>query len=212
MKELKQLLRRRYSVAGGMPASHGEVPQRWRETLAAELAAIQSVFEQADSQDFARACDILNAADEVFVTGFQSVRGLTEDHAKRLSLARGRVRCLSPHDSMLSQWLEADDGGNSCLLLVDVVPYASESQALAKIARAQGRQIIVVSDEYCHWSREVADAVLYAPSATGLFLESTLGLNATLALLVHTVAQQNPEAAGQRLRQWKLHSRRLGLF
>src|SRR3546814_6002377 len=93
---------------------------------------------------------------------------------------------------MLAEWTDVDsqsappdsqkgssnsrEASQSCLLLVDVVPYARESADLARLAKEQGRRCIVVSDEYCHWGREVADAVIYAPSRTGLFLESTVGI------------------------------------
>ena len=98
------------------------------------------------------------------------------------------------------------------MLLVDVVPYATESQTLARIAREQGRRVVVVSDEYCHWAAEAADAAIYAPSSTGVFLESTLGLNAALALLIDGVASTNAAASPQRLKEWKACSRRLKIF
>lgn len=212
MKQLKALLRRRYSIAGGVMAERATVPQRWHNTLEAELAAVQSVFAQADGENFERARDILVSSSEIFITGFQSVRGLAEDHARRMSIARSRVRYLSPHDGMLAEWIGHREAADTCLLIIDVVPYATESQLLAGLARDQGRKVIVVSDEYCHWSRDIADAVFYAPSATGLFLESTLGLNAILSLLVDVVARGKLDPTEDRLGQWKRLSKAAHLF
>src|SRR5699024_1824881 len=121
---------------------------------------------------------------------------------------------LSPHDGMLAEWAQIDGqlAMETCLVIVDVVPYAREAINLARLAKEQGRGCIVVSDEYCHWSRGIADAVVYAPSRTGLFLESTVGISLALGLLVNAAAAAHPEESGERLRQWKAHAKRLRLF
>lgn len=212
VKALKALLQKQYTVARGMPVPRGELSDLWRDRLNAEQGVLQAVFEQRESPMFEEARRALAGSREVFVTGFQSVRGLAEDTARRLSLARPGVRYLSPHDGMAAEWIGDPEAARSCLLLVDVVPYATESQTLARMAREQGRRVVVVSDEYCHWAAEEADAVIYAPSSTGLFLESTLGITAALALLVDAVAYSDAVAAAQRLKEWKASSRRLKIF
>ncbi|MEM1131043.1 MAG: hypothetical protein AAGH83_11055, partial [Pseudomonadota bacterium] len=58
----------------------------------------------------------------------------------------------------------------------------------------------------------VADATINAPSSTGLFLESTLGLYAALALLTHQVSESRREDASARVKQWKKTAHRLKLF
>lgn len=212
MKEFKQLLRRRYSAAGGMPERQQEVPNGHLDTLDAELRGIRAVFEQINGADFQTACSCLSKAKSVHVTGFQSVRGLAEDAARRLAIARDDVRFVSAHDGMLAEWIEGITAENTCLLMVDVVPYAAESKHMAELAAAQGRKVVIVCDEYCHWARDYADAVIYAPTATGLFLESTLGLNMAFALLCNSVALDEPDRSNQRLSAWKSASRKLGIF
>lgn len=214
MRELKLLLRQQYSVFGSLPDTRGEVLPAWEAVLDAEIAVVTSVFQQTTSPDWHVATGLIRHAAEVYVAGFQSVRGIAEDFTRRLALARSAVRYLSPHDGMLGEWLEDGTGAasDSCLVLVDVVPYASESSELARLARRQGRGCIVVSDEYCHWSREIANAAIYAPSRTGLFLESTVGIVVALSLLVDAAAKSDAAKAERRLAQWKRHSRRLGLF
>jgi DNA-binding MurR/RpiR family transcriptional regulator len=215
----------------GRPETHRGVHAALEKVMEAELGGIAAIFQQTISADWQQACAILAGAGRVYVTGFQSVRGIAEDFVRRLSLARGDVIYFSPFDNMLAEWTGASDPmphaasdsgkaapskardiSQSCLLLVDVVPYARESADLARLAQEQGRRCIVVSDEYCHWGREVADAVVYAPSRTGLFLESTVGIALALALLVDAVARAHPEESQERLRQWKAHTKRLKLF
>lgn len=213
MKEFKQILRRRYAVVGpGQTQAGTELSPAWRDQLSAEMAALQSVYDQLDGPGFRTAVSLLSSARDVYVTGFQTVRGLAEDTARRMSLARPSVRFLSAHDGMLGEWIGDPKSEGSCLLMIDVVPYAAESQIIAQMAKEQGRELVVVTDEYCHWAAAVADATINAPSSTGLFLESTLGLYAALALLTHHLADAAPETAAERLKQWKTAAHRLKLF
>ncbi|MBL4647329.1 MAG: MurR/RpiR family transcriptional regulator, partial [Rhizobiales bacterium] len=200
-KDLKEILRQHYAVGGSSHAPSNDIGKALNQVMESELSVIRTVFEQTGNDHWLRANELISQSKKIFVTGFQSVRGLSEDFARRLSIARPNVQYLSPHDGMLGEWLDTkkEDAQDECLILIDVVPYAREGQELAKIAKKQGRSCIVVSDEFCHWSSEVADAALYAPSNTGLFLESTIGLNATLALLVDRVAEANPEVSKKRL-------------
>jgi DNA-binding MurR/RpiR family transcriptional regulator len=214
MKALKVLLREQYSVSPSFLDTTGDIHPTWETTHAAELAAVTSVFQQTTSESWQRATELLAASPRIFVSGFQSVRGIAEDFTRRLSLARDSVQYMSPHDGMLGEWLVAskEGAGDSCVVLIDVVPYASEGIEVARLARRQGRSCVVVSDEYCHWSRDIADATIYAPSKTGLFLESTVGIVVALSLLVDAVAKSAPEVAAERLAQWKTHAKQLGLF
>jgi len=213
-KDLKGILRQHYAVGGSSQAPSSDIGKAFKQVMEAELSVIRTVFEQTGNDHWSRANELVSQSRKIFVTGFQSVRGLSEDFARRLSIARPNVQYLSPHDGMLGEWLDTknEDAKDECIILIDVVPYAIEGQEIARIAKKQGRSCIVVSDEFCHWSSELADAALYAPSNTGLFLESTIGLNVTLALLVDRAAEANPEGSKKRLASWKKNARRLGLF
>ncbi|MBB98693.1 MAG: iron dicitrate transport regulator FecR [Rhodobacteraceae bacterium] len=214
MKGLKQLLREHYSVTTASFVSDGDIPDVYQQTHEAEVQALTSVFIQTGGQDWDIITRLVTASERIYVTGFQSVRGLVEDFHRRLALARRDVFFLSAHDDMLVEWLTPDpqEAARSCLILVDVVPYATETVRLARLAKAQGRSIVVVSDEYCHWSRDLADAAIYAPSRTGLFLESTVGIVMALSLIVDAAAAGDPEESNRRLAEWKANSKRLGIF
>lgn len=214
MKGLKQLLREQYSVTPASFVSQGDVPEHFAEAHEAEIQALTSVFAQTQGENWQTIVKLLSESDAIFASGFQSVRGIVEDFVRRLALARRNVRYLSPNDGMLGEWIgpELEIASRTCLVLVDVVPYAAESVKLARLAKSQGRAVIVVSDEYCHWSREISDAAIYAPSRTGLFLESTVGIVAALSLMVDAAAKLHADEAARRLVQWKANARKLGLF
>ena len=133
MKEFKGMLRHRYSVTGESLADESaELPADWQEQLNAELLAVRTVYAKLNTPAFEAAERYLRESTDVYVTGFQTVRGLAEDTARRLALARPRVRFLSGHDSMLSEWLDPPRDGRSCLLIIDVIPYAAECETLAR--------------------------------------------------------------------------------
>lgn len=214
MKGLKRLLREHYSVTAASSVSGEGIPERFEKTHEAEVQALTNVFAQTQGENWETIARLLSESHTVFATGFQSVRGLVEDFARRLAIGRRNVHYLSAHDGMLAEWLDPDPAiaPKSCLIIVDVVPYAAESLKLARLAKVQGRSVIVVSDEYCHWSRDVADAVIYAPSKTGLFLESTIGIVAALSLMVDVAANAEEGESARRLLQWKANSKQVGLF
>jgi len=81
-----------------------------------------------------------------------------------------------------------------------------------KIAKEQGRKCIIITDEFCHWGANSADSIIFTPSKTGLFLESTVGINVCLNLLVDALATLDPELSQQRIESWKKMAKRLKIF
>ncbi|NQV43694.1 MAG: MurR/RpiR family transcriptional regulator, partial [Rhodospirillales bacterium] len=188
-----------------------EIDPAMKLVLDTEIQALMSVFKQASGPRWGGIVQTLCHADTVFVSGFQSIRGVAEDFSRRLSLARDNVRFMSAHDSMLGEWIgNADDIATECkecLVIIDVVPYAREAEVLSKLCREQGRDLVVVSDEFCHWANDYTDMVIHAPSKSRLFLESTGAIIAALNLMVHAVAESNPEATSERLERWQSMTR-----
>ena len=213
-KDLKELLRQHYAVGGNTSVPQHDLAPHLRQALEAEISVIRNVFDQTTGKRWDKASELVSQSSSIFVTGFQSVSGLAKDFSVRLGLARPKVHYLSPHDGMLGEWITHDQASSTteCLVLVDVVPYAKEAAELIRISKEQGRKCIVVSDEFCHWSHNLADAVIYAPSITGLYLESTVGINIALSLLTDVAARKNANVSKQRLEWWKKNSRRLNLF
>ncbi|MBS99230.1 MAG: RpiR family transcriptional regulator [Oceanospirillaceae bacterium] len=215
-RELKQEMT---EVEGeGPAASPGAGGFSYEQTLAAESQALAGIARQVQSSMWTGMVKEIAAADRVFVTGFQSVRGLSEDFGKRLGLARGSVQYISAHDSMLSEWIEVDAQHgtererSACLVLIDVVPYAAEGRILCEMAVEMGMQVVIITDESCHWASEFTRFVVYAKSKTGLFLESTSALTLALNMLVDSVAAANPNISAGRTERWQAITRRLGLF
>lgn len=180
-----------------------------------EVKAILRLFEEFEEEDWRKLVEATATAQDVYVTGFQTVRGTAEDFARRLRLARNAVHYLSAHDDMLVEWLPYQGDPSQkpiALILIDVIPYSAEGLKIAEIAKELGITLIVISDEFCSWAHGLADHVIFARSRSGLYLESTVALVLILNVLVDAVARSTKTAGRERFDQWHLMTRRLGFF
>lgn len=187
-----------------------------KQALDGELRALVTVFSQAADPRWARAVRTVADAPRVFITGFQSVRGVAEDFSRRLALVRDDVRFFSAHDGMLGEWVGDYDTRRArrkdCVIIVDVVPYASEAPLLARMSREAGRQLVVLTDELCHWAQASTDLVFHGPSRNGLVIESTVALTSLANLMVDAVARRAPDATDKRMHRWHTITRKLNVF
>lgn len=180
-----------------------------------EAQAMRKLSSQLARPEWAEMCKALHAADRVFVTGFQTVRGMAEDFARRLGIVRDAVRFLSVHESGLVEWsppAASTDGTDNIFVLVDITPYAREAEKVCQIARRLGFKVIVLTDEFNNWAYSHTNLVFHVESKTGLFLESTATLNAMLNFVIHTVAVLDPETARLRIDNWLTMTKGLDLF
>jgi len=196
--------------------SNGPIDSFYRTQMKQDLQAMMALYDQFDSTCWENIVDCVSAAEKVYVTGFQSIRGTAEDVARRLAFARDNVQYLSPHDGMLTEWLGFSTNKDSntkrnVLIVLDIVPYASESQLLCELAKKYNIEVVVITDEFCYWAVEYTPHVVYTKSKAGLFLESTWGIVIACNMLVHSVADKNA-VSEQRVKQWHSISKSLNLF
>ena len=194
----------------------GEVSEGMTRNMDLEYKALGEVYQQSASPMWGQLVQLIVEAENVYVTGFQSVRGVAEDCARRLGMTRDNVRFLAAHDSMLTEWLNWGDdkpeAPSQCLILIDVVPYAREASFLSKLCNENDHSLIVFTDEMCHWAKNYTDMVIYASTRTGLILESTVAITAALNLMVNSVADQYSATLTERLEKWRTYTRELKIF
>jgi DNA-binding MurR/RpiR family transcriptional regulator len=182
--------------------------------LKRDADAVLGLGAQIGRPEWDRAIDAIDRADEVFVTGFQTVRGLAEDFARRLGIVRGSVRFLSAHDGGLVEWVPSRRRGAEAraLVLVDMLPYAREAEVVVRTARSLGIEVVVITDELNAWAETHTPYVFHAATKAGAFLESTGPLATLLNLVTHAVAGKGPEKARQRISAWPSVLRDLGVY
>lgn len=183
--------------------------------IEAESSAIRKLSSQIARDEWQDMVNHLFEADRIFVTGFQTVRGMAEDFAKRLAVVRDAVRFLSVHEGGLVEWTppaESIEGTRNVFVLVDIMPYAREAKKACKIARELGFSVVVFTDEFNNWAYSHTNLIFHAESKTGPFLESTASLNSILNFVVHAVAEREPEKARARIDNWLRFTKELELF
>jgi DNA-binding MurR/RpiR family transcriptional regulator len=208
----------------GSPAArlHMDAADRYMRLLDGELGtllkrdadAVLALGTQITRPEWEQAIKHLELADEIYVTGFQTVRGLAEDFARRLGIVRGSVRYISAHDAGLVEWVPSARraGERRALVLVDMVPYAREAEVVVRTACKLGFTVVVLTDELNTWAQNHTPFVFHASTKVGAFLESTGPLATLLNLTTHAVAGRDPERARRRISAWPAVLRDLGLY
>jgi len=182
--------------------------------LKRDAEAVLALAHEVEKPTWPQGIDAIAAADEVFVVGFQTIRGIAEDFARRLSIVRGSVRYLSPHDGGLVEWIPSFRRGEEsrCLVMVDMAPYAREALPILRTARSLGFALVVISDELNTWASAETPFVFHVATKVDAFLESTGPMTTLMNVIIHEVAGRAPEKARKRIKDWPQIMRGLGLY
>jgi DNA-binding MurR/RpiR family transcriptional regulator len=182
--------------------------------LKRDADAVLSLAHEVEKPIWRPAIDAIADADEVFVVGFQTIRGIAEDFTRRLSIVRGSVRFLSPHDAGLVEWIPSFRRANEtrCLVMIDMAPYAREARAIVQTARNLGIKVVVVTDELNTWANAETPFVFHVATKVDAFLESTGPMTTLMNVIIHEVARRDPKKARKRIKDWPAIMRDLGLY
>ncbi|MDR0809087.1 MAG: MurR/RpiR family transcriptional regulator [Gemmobacter sp.] len=182
--------------------------------LKRDADAVLALAHEVEKPAWPQAIDTIAAADEVFVTGFQTIRGIAEDFARRLAIVRGSVRFMSPHDSGLVEWIPSCRRSEEacCLVMIDMAPYAREALPIVQTARRLGIRVVVVTDELNTWAGAETPFVFHVATKVDAFLESTGPMTTLMNVMIHEVAGRSPEKSRKRIKDWPPIMRGLGLY
>ncbi|MFT4151503.1 MAG: MurR/RpiR family transcriptional regulator [Paracoccaceae bacterium] len=209
-------LKEEFQARGAVQLSGGDLYLRLLDgemgtLIRRDAEAVLAIGTQVARPEWGQAMAAIHAADEVFVTGFQTVKGAAEDFSRRLSIIRDGVRFVTAHDSGLAEWLPGRPQGR-CLILIDTVPYAREAEPVVKLAVAAGMQVVVVTEELNTWAAAHTPFVFFVVSKVHAYVESSGPLASLLSLITHSVAACDPASARARLAAWPALLRELNLF
>jgi DNA-binding MurR/RpiR family transcriptional regulator len=155
--------------------------------LQAETAAIADVYARAETAEWAAVTALLASAGQVMVAGFQTERGLAAGFAHHLGYVRPGVRSLDAGTGLYAEIEEA--GPADVLVLVDLRRYSRHFRLLAEAAVARRVPLVVVTDPYCPWARDLTPHILTAEVALGHFWDMNTALASLLNLLVDGVVR-----------------------
>jgi DNA-binding MurR/RpiR family transcriptional regulator len=157
--------------------------------MRAELEAIESVHALAETSGWQQAVDAVASADQVFVAGFQTERGLSIAFADQLAYVRPRVRYLSA-DSRAFADLRTEAGPKSCLVMVDSRRYSRWFRLLAQKAVELGVPLVLVTDAYCRWASDLTPHALQVRTDSGRFWDNNAPISSLLNLLIEDVIER----------------------
>ncbi len=166
--------------------------------LQAETAAIAGVYAQAETPEWAAVVALLAGSPRIHVAGFQTEAGLAAGFARHLSYVRPHVDVIDSaagiHDVVL------DSGPGDVFVALDVRRYSRQFRVLAEKVAQAGRPLVVITDPYCPWARDLTPHILTAEVALGHFWDMNTALASLLNLLVDGVVQRiGPDVVHQRL-------------
>lgn len=191
------------SPTGTLRQSRVAIPVTSQDELARqlelEIEAIVEVYRLATTSQWQAALDVISQAKHVKVCGFQGSMGLAMDFATRLKYARPGVRFAAGTSGNWSE-IFADHVEESCVILVDTVPYAETSLKIAELCLRREIPLVTVTDRYDPWPRQYTPHALSVSTVTKTFLDSTAGLSALLNLLLNGLTAREGRAAKQRLK------------
>ncbi|MBC7522774.1 MAG: MurR/RpiR family transcriptional regulator [Sandarakinorhabdus sp.] len=153
--------------------------------LKAESGAIADVYRLAETPEWATVVRLLVKARAVNVVGFQSERGLAAGFAHLLGYVRPDVRSLDAGSGLYAEVFDA--GADDVLVLVDIRRYSRHFRLLAERAVDAGLTVVVVTDPYCPWVRDLTPHILSAEVSLGHFWDMNTALASLLNLLVDDV-------------------------
>jgi DNA-binding MurR/RpiR family transcriptional regulator len=158
------------------------------QALRAEIEAIEAVHALAETPVWQKAVQWVASADQVFVAGFQTERGLALSFSDQLAYVRPRVRFLSVEDRGFAD-LKTEANTGSCLVMVDCRRYSRWFRLLGQTAASLGVPLIIATDAYCTWAAKLTPYALSARTDSGRFWDNNAPVASLLNLLLEDVIE-----------------------
>ncbi|WP_420101467.1 MurR/RpiR family transcriptional regulator [Bosea sp. (in: a-proteobacteria)] len=179
-------------------------------SLQLEIAGLVRVYELAQSEEWKRVARRLATASSVYVTGFQTERGLAQYLANQLQYLRDGVHLVDLAAGNFSELL-LSAAQDRCLVIFEARRYSRLARALAEQARAAGIPTTLITDSFCDWGRGLVDEMLVVSTEFNLFWDSTAQMANLGNLLINAVFVELGPQVEQRLnRMAELYGRFTG--
>jgi DNA-binding MurR/RpiR family transcriptional regulator len=154
--------------------------------LQLEIAGLVAVYELAQSEEWKRAVRRLAGATAVHVAGFQTERGMAQFFANQLHYLRDRVHLLDLAGGNFSELLLTDTAG-SCLVIFEARRYSRMAPLLAREAREAGVPVILITDAFCDWGRDLVDEMFVVSTEFNMFWDSTAQMASLTNLMMNSI-------------------------
>lgn len=179
-------------------------------SLQLEIAGLVTVYELAQSDAWKRIARRIAGATSVYVTGFQTERGLAQYLANQLQYLRDGVHLIDLAAGNFSELLLSGDAA-PCLVIFEARRYSRMAKVLASEAKAAGIHTTLVTDSFCDWGHGLVDEMLMVSTEFNLFWDSTAQMANLSSLLVNSVfVELGPQVEERMNRMSALYGRFTG--
>lgn len=194
--------------------AHGHKPleARLSASLEREMTALTAAYSLVADKRWQKLATNIASAQEVYVAGFQTVRGVAMDFAARLEYVRDGVRFLDGANGTYAELFAGAGKTKRQLVLVDIRRYARHAQLLAKAASQTRVPVAVITDAHCHWARPFTADVFHVDTEVGLFWDSNAAITSLLNLLADAVIGHLAPGVGRRAKRLEDLQNRFGAF
>ena len=185
-------------------------PEQLTRGLELEIAALVAVYEIAQSPEWNRVAKRLAQFKSIYVTGFQTERGMAQIFVNQLQYLRGGVHLIDLAGGNFAELLAAERD-DVALVIFEARRYSQMALLLAQEAKAADIPVTLVTDLYCDWGRDLVDEMFVVPTDFNLFWESTAQMASLANLLVNSIfIEMGPEAGDRMNKTARLYSRFTG--
>lgn len=154
--------------------------------LELEIAALVSNYELAHSKEWKRAVKRLAKVPDIYVTGFQTERGLAQFFVNQMQYLRGGVHLLDLAGGNFSEVLLADPR-KVAVVILECRRYSRLARLLAGETRKAGIATTLITDPYCDWGRDLVDEMFVVQTDINQFWDSTAPIASLIGLLINGI-------------------------
>jgi DNA-binding MurR/RpiR family transcriptional regulator len=156
------------------------------------------IYELTSAPEWQQTIEALVGASEVYVAAYQNVRGIAQYFASQLSYTRPRVQFVDGLNGTYAELLDGSVDGR-LLFLHDVRRFASKAKPLALEARRAGVKVVLLTDEFCPWGKDVSDVCLVVPGSHGPLWDGAATMTAVMDLMLSNIIVVLGEEVNERV-------------
>lgn len=163
-----------------------------RHVLSSDIEQIRQTMEQTDSDDFAKAVDVICKARNIYILGLRSSSFLAKFMGFYFDLLfnNSRVISESPDSEVFEQIVRLSEG--DLLIAISFPRYSRRTIKTMQYSRTVGAKIIAITDGLASPLTELADISLCARSDMISFLDTLVAPLSLVNALVVAVSEKAP--------------------
>jgi DNA-binding MurR/RpiR family transcriptional regulator len=168
--------------------SHTDDDGALKRSLEREISALVEVYSLAATPMWREVVRLLAHTELVFVTGFQTERGMAAMFAHEMQYMREGVFEADAAGAHYAEVFATER--QRCLVVFESRRYSRQAFRLCERAHQEGVPLILITDKYCDWGRRFTPHVITVQSETGLFWDSSVAAACVVTLLTNAIVAE----------------------